>query len=157
MTLPALLTFHGDWEEYLDKVYDQYMADLISAPKYLRGKQIRARFNPPTQGKGFSFWHVISEGQSEESRTPDLRRCERIAWIAWMIERAEEADPRIRTWPSSRTTSRGTRERLVVWCEDAEYVVVLEENQQAFLLVSAYPVNQRRAAKLKFEWEAAQK
>lgn len=43
-----------------------------------------------TNGKHFGFWRVISDGELEDDRLPDLRRCERITWIAYLIANVEE-------------------------------------------------------------------
>jgi hypothetical protein len=154
---PPILPLEGDWKTYLDAIYEHYLADLIRRPIYVQGKPVRARFNPATDGKGFAFWHVISEGEKEEDRTPDLRRCERIRWIAWMLLRAANGDEQLLSWNSSRTQRRGTVERLVLFCEENKYTVVLEERDEYFLLVTAYPVSDRRATKLKAEYVTAQK
>lgn len=157
MSLPALILLSGGWNEYLDKVYGQYLQDIVESPKTLRGKPVRARYNPATQNKGFSFWHVISEGDTENERVPDIRRCERIAWIGWVLENADAANPRIKNLVTSRTSRRGTTERLLLWLEDADYVVILEERDHYFLLVTAYQVSGHRARKLKSDWDKSQK
>lgn len=157
MSLPDLIPLSGDWNEYLNKVYAQFHADIVASQKRFRGKPVRARYNPATDGKGFSFWHVISEGSQEEERTPDLRRCERIAWIGWVLTQADNSDERIKILVSVRTTRRGTTERTLLWYEEAEYVVVLEERDVYFHLVTAYPVTGKRAEKLRIEWVQSQK
>lgn len=154
---PPIIPLEGEWKDYLDTIYEHYLSDLIRVPKYLQGKQVKARFNPATADKGFSFWHVISEGEREEDRTPDLRRCERIRWIAWMLERASDGSDPLLRWKTTRTQRRGTVERLVLFCEQNSYAVVLEERSDYFLLVTAYPVAAGRAAKLKAEYLATQK
>lgn len=153
---PAIIPLHGEWADYLDQIYEHFLDDLIRNVRHLKGKPIRARFNPETNGKGFSFWHVISEGDEENERVPDLRRCERIRWIAWMIDQVANGAEHILTWNNTRTSRRGTVERLVLFCEEASYAVILEERADHLLLVSAYPVSGRRAAKLRAEWEASQ-
>lgn len=157
MSLPALILFNGDWEAYVDQVYSQYLDDIVTTPKIFRGKPVKARYNPATDGKGFSFWHLISEGSNEDDRTPDIRRCERISWIGWVIEQADSENPRIKNLVTTRTVRGRTTERLVLWCEDAEFVVILEERTQYFHLVTAYSVSGHRAEKLKKEWDADQK
>lgn len=157
MSLPALITLSGEWDDYLSDIYAQYLTDIVQQPKRLNGKPVRARYNPATHDKGFSFWHVISEGEREEDREPDLRRCERIAWIGWVLVEADQNNPRIKSWTNTRTSKRGTVTRLLLWVEDADYVVVLEERETYFLLVSAYPVSERRALKFQAEWEESQK
>lgn len=157
MSFPALILLSGEWDLYLNEIYAQYMEDIVVNRKHLRGKPVQARYNPSTDGKGFCFWHVISEGSEETERVPDLRRCERIRWIGWMIEKANSADPQIRSLPSTRTLKRGTVERLVLWCPEASYVVILEERTEYFLLVTAYQAQGHRAKKLQAEWEITQK
>lgn len=149
MTPPELLKFEGDWASYEDVIYAQYHADIVQNRPHLWGKRIAARFNPETKGKGFSFWHVVSEGSVEEERTPDLQRCERIAWIAWLIDRCDGCHEGFSWWISVRTTKKGRRENLVLWAEDHDYVVILEPRDNHVMLVSAYPLHGRRAAKLK--------
>ena len=56
---------------------------------------MRADTSTKTKGKGYAFWHVISEApqsnnRNESERIPNLRRCERIRWIAWAIEQADK-------------------------------------------------------------------
>ena len=46
--------------------------------------------------KPFTYWHLISEGEVEWDRKPDIRRCERIAWARDILNNAE--DKRIKTW-----------------------------------------------------------
>ena len=154
---PPVLPFSGDWQTYLDAIYGYYVAEVVRSTTYIQGKPVKARFNPATQGKGFSFWHVISEGKNEADRVPDLRRCERIRWIAWMLDRAASGDSDLLSWKSLRTQKRGTREHSVFYCEANSYVVILEEKDGYFLLVTAYPVTGGRAAKLRKEWEDTKK
>lgn len=154
---PPIVPFDGDWSAYLDSIYELYLAGIVRTPIHLHGKPVRARYNPDTAGKGFSFWHVISEGDTEDQRTPDLRRCERIRWIAWIIDRAANGDAQLLSWRSQRTLSRGTKERLVLFCDVNMYAVVLEERETYFLLITAYPVSDRRASKLRAEWSASRK
>lgn len=157
MNPPDLMLLAGEWADYVEAIYQCYLNDLIRNPKALLGKPIRARYNPATQGKHFNFWHVISEGQTEDDRQIDVRRCERISWIGWMIDRANAGDPRIRTWNNTRTLPRGTALRRLLWCAEFEYVVILDERPVEFFLTTAYPVRGRRAEKLLAEWGAARK
>ncbi|MNH30689.1 hypothetical protein D3C79_909980 [compost metagenome] len=43
-------------------------------------KRLGLKRHPVIQGKEATFWHMISEGNDEAERLPDLRRCERIRW-----------------------------------------------------------------------------
>ena len=66
------------------------------------------------------FWHCVAEGEIEENRTPDLRRCERIPWMRPVIEHASDAT--VDVWVEAQT-GKGSRPHL--WF-DQEYLVVLE-------------------------------
>lgn len=82
MELPALILFDGDWQGYVEKLYSVYLESIVNGNLKFNGLRINCQFRPDTQGKHFGFWHVISEGKTEEDRLPDFRRCERMSWIA---------------------------------------------------------------------------
>lgn len=156
-TLPAIVALTGDWGTYLDSIYEIYLDEVIRNSLTFKGKLVRARHNPATQGKGFAFWHVISTGSNEEDRLPDLRRCERIRWIKWIIKKADQGTDGILIWTNERTLRRGTAVRTLIFCEAVDYLVILEERANTFMLVSAYPVFARNKLKLKKEWQESQK
>ncbi len=84
MSYPDLIRlsdYDGDWGAYIDAVYAAYIAELVSLKLAFLGKPLRFKHDPATDGKGFAFWHAVSEATQtklEEDRIPDLRRCERI-------------------------------------------------------------------------------
>lgn len=99
-SLPPLIPlddFHGNWEQYVDKLYQIFLKEVVNAQLTFQGLPVHVRFQPMVDGKGFGFWHIISEGPKENKRTPDLRRCERLRWIPWMIKNVEHAEL-IRWW-----------------------------------------------------------
>ena len=54
---------------------------MVDAAVSSRGWCVSARRHPETKGKGYGFWHVISEAsqinnRNEGERIPNLRRCE---------------------------------------------------------------------------------
>lgn len=85
MSLPDLFLFNGDWENYENALYQIYLDDIVNAQLQFRGLSISCQYRPESKNKHFGFWHVISEGEIEDDRTPDFRRCERIRWIAYLI------------------------------------------------------------------------
>jgi hypothetical protein len=97
------------------------------------GVPVRCRYHPPSKGKGFGFWHVIQEGPAEQDRIPDLRRCERIRWISWMIRQVGK-DPRITHWKEER----GRQKDVLLWMEEMDYLVVLSRRRSYLLLKTAY-------------------
>jgi hypothetical protein len=149
--LPELLLledFNGNWQRYEDEVYSRFYTDFIESRPTLEGLPFYIkRFLD--KGKERGFWHCIQEGPVEEIRTPDLRRCERIAWIRSIIEHAN--DLTIKKWEKK---VRG-RTRHLLWSEEAEYLVVLEKRRTAWILWTAYCVTMpHRKRKLQREYEA---
>jgi len=104
---------------------------------------------PLEQGKEATFWHLISEGDIEKDRLPDLRRCERIRWPRPTIEHATNVG--VKVWRNQR----GGETRVCIWCEAAEFLVVLAKRSTYYLLWTAYPVvEEHRKRKLRKEYEA---
>jgi hypothetical protein len=154
MSAPNLLPFSGDWETYVESVYQRYYADIIAQPPSIWGNAVKVRWNPVSKDKPFNFWHVISEGEVEEDRTPDLTRCARIGWIAWVLSCCDQNHECVRWYLSERSTSRGRKVNLVLWAHEENYVVIVEPRPGYALLVSAYPVIGRRTDKLQKEYDA---
>lgn len=119
--LPELLRMDdhgGRWQEFCDAVYAVFNRDFIASQPNLDGEWVRCRRDPLYDGKEAGFWHCVQQGADEAARTPDMGRCERIAWIRAIIEHAHEES--IDRW----TTTRGTDSRCVLWFRE-EYVVIL--------------------------------
>ena len=135
MELPPLETFSGNWEEYIDHVYGVYCSLILGSDLRFRGLPVKPRFTPESRGKIYGFWHVTSTGYIEEDRTPDLRRCERIRWISWMIENVDNYDEI--TWWDEKINSN--KREVVLWLEAEQFVIVLAWRSQGYwLLKTAY-------------------
>jgi len=132
--LPELFLFEdygGDWQRYEDEVYSRFYTDFIeSRPLFQRMPVYVKRFLE--KGKERGFWHLVQEGPVEKVRIPDIRRCERVAWIRSIIEHAD--DPRIKGWSKKVKT----KTRHLLWFEEAEYLVILEKRRSAWVLCTAY-------------------
>lgn len=91
---PELMPWNGaNWETYEDAIYDAYLETVAYAGLRFRDDPVKVRFQPNFKHKGYGFWHLISEApdqanRNEDDRVPDLRRCERVRWIAWCIKNA---------------------------------------------------------------------
>ena len=83
------------------------------------------------KGKERAFWHLTSEGDVENERIPSLRRCERIRWIRFILENSEEGF--VKKWSNKR---KG-REHICLALESFEYIVVLGQRKDYYLLLSA--------------------
>lgn len=146
-----LNSFSGNWELYLEHLYGIYEKDFIKSRPALNGEALKIKRHPKADGKDATFWHLISAGEIEIDRTPDLRRCERIGWPKPIIENAN--DSRLKIWKNER---RGET-RILLWFEQVEYLVVLSERKDYLLFWTAYPVTQNHSKrKLQKEYEQYQ-
>jgi len=101
--LPELLemeNYNDDWAIYFDAVYAIFKKDFVDNRATFQGKPLGLKKYPEYQGKSATFWHMISEGSEETERTPDIRRCERIAWPRPIIENWEKNE--IYCWKNKR-------------------------------------------------------
>ena len=133
MDLPPLIPFGGEWQSYEDAIYTAYLETIVQNDLRFNNLPVRPRYTPETKGKHFGFWHMISEGDVEEDRTPDLARCERIRWAGWVIEHCFE-HPEISWW----VEKRGSNNEIVIWVEKEQYVVVLSERRDYWMLKTSY-------------------
>ncbi len=139
MPLPDLLPFTGDWLSYEDDLYRTYLTRIVNANLSFNGLPIKCQYRPPSKNKHFGFWHVISEGDIEDDRLPDLRRCERIGWIAYLIADVG-TDTEISWWENKR----GSNTHVVIWHERENFAVILARRSNFYLLKSAYCVESHR-------------
>ncbi|HET9034222.1 MAG TPA: hypothetical protein VFN25_15125 [Dokdonella sp.] len=136
---PELLPFEGEWGSYEDVLYDAFLTSFVRADIRFKGWRIKAQYRPDTRGKGFSFWHVISEAPSRENRNendriPALSRCARIRWIAWTIEQANLGMDGFSWWENRRGRETG----VVIWAERWDFAVILSKRNEFYLLKTAY-------------------
>ena len=150
--LPPLVLFSdhgGDWESYLEAIYDHFKQDFIDSKPVFQGRRLGLKRHPLTLGKEATFWHMIQEGVVEEQRTPDFRRCERIRWPRPIIE--HDTDDAVKVWENQR---RGEK-RICLWFEQENYLVILADRGKYILPWTAYLVEQpHRQRKLQKEYEA---
>jgi hypothetical protein len=149
--LPPLVLlgdYGGDWDAYLNAIYAYFKRDFVDSKPAFEGRRLGLKRHPLTHEKEATFWHMIQEGRIEDERTPDLRRCERIRWPRPIIEHADE--PAVKVWRNQR----GREERVCLWFEDEDYLVVLADRGGYILPWTAYLVEQpHRKRKLQKEYE----
>lgn len=155
--LPDFFIFKGvlassdDWLSYVEDLYKIFCDTLLSLPALtFQGLPIRIKRHPEYQSKHFAFWHLITEGNLEDKRTPDFRRCERLAWISWVISNADR-HPDINWWENERKSQK----HIVLWLEKENYAVILARRNGYLLLKSHYPVELHRAETFRKERAAA--
>lgn len=150
-TIVELSQFSGNWDRYLNHIYTIFEKDFLKTRPVFNGTLLNVKRHPKTNGKEATFWHLISTGEIEVDRTPDLRRCERIGWPKPIIENFNHQS--LKVWKNER---RGET-RILLWFEEAEYLVVLAKRKDYILFWTAYPVIQNHSKrKLQKEYEKYQ-
>lgn len=144
MSLPDIYEFHGDWATYVEELYEIYLDEVANAGLTFNSLPVRTRFNPMTDNKGYGFWHIISDGEVEEERNIDIRRCERVPWVPYWITTAKTPPAPISWWKNKR----GSDTHIVIFNEENRYVVILAERKDYYLLKTAYTARSRRAQQL---------
>lgn len=153
--LPPLILFTqygGDWDQYLEAIYSIFKVDFIDSNSIFRGRPLRLKRHPMSYGKEATFWHMISDGEDEENRNIDFRRCERIRWPKPIIEHSTEVV--IKVWENVRTTKKGPQTRICLWIEAQEYLFILADRGEYLLPWTAYMVTKtHQKDKLQKEFE----
>jgi hypothetical protein len=121
---------------------------LDSVPRF-QGQPLHIKREPLMEGREATFWHLITEGEIEQTRNPHEMRCERIRWPRPVIERCPCTD--LKVWRNRRAGGP----RTVIALHDFSYVVILAERKGYYLPWTAYPVDRGHTRrKLQKEHEA---
>jgi hypothetical protein len=153
--LPPLILledYKGNWNTYINAVYQHFHKDFVESRPSFQRVPVFARYHPPYDGKGATFWHLVSEGIQESERIPDLRRCERIPWPRPIIE--SKGFMEVKVWETIRSWKGLKQRRINFALDNFSYIVVIAESQKGFDLVTAYHVEKlQRREKLRKEFE----
>lgn len=156
--LPPLVLLEdscGDWKTYEEVLYSWFEADFLRSSPHWPGKRVGLKRHPMSQGKEATFWHFISEGETEADRMIDVRRCERIRWPrptmeAFLDRRPVAGDP-IVWWKNER---RGEG-RFLLALPDFSYLMIVADRGDYVLPWTQYHVNQEhRRNKYRKEYHA---
>lgn len=153
--LPDLILFEsykGNWNAYVNAIYKHFHKDFVESRPSFQKFSIFARYHPPYEEKGATFWHLVSEGSQESERIPDLRRCERICWPRPIIE--NENSMEVKIWETIRAWKNQKQRRVNFALDNFSYIVVIAETRKGFDLVTAYHLEKsHRREKLRKEFE----
>jgi len=133
--LPDLIELEGDWQNYIKKVYAIFKKDFIDRKLLYNGLHVGMKKHPLVDGKEYTFYHITHEGNIENERTPDLRRCERIGWARPVIENGNKWSLKI--W----TQKRNGKTRICIWLElenEPDYIVILDFRKTYYMLWTAF-------------------
>lgn len=154
---PEYDDYDGDWERYCTDCYELYSRDFLASkpPWPIDGKRFNIKRQPMVEGRCHTFWHIITEGDDEASRTPNFDRAARVTWARAILEEFARLYP---ATSSSRIVwwieKRGGEDRIHIALADFSYLVVVADRGEYVLLWTAFPIerdHQRRRRRLAFE------
>jgi len=156
--LPPLVLLedsNGDWNRYVELLYQFFRQDFIDAKPKWPNKRVGLKRIPIDQGKEATFWHFISEGESEPDRTPATHRCQRSRWPRPTMEavpgRKPTGNDRIVWWQNYRKGEP----RYLLALPDFSYLVVVADRGDYVLPWTQFPVErQHTRAKLQNDFNA---
>ena len=132
--LPEIIQWDGDWEKYVETIYDAYSRTYTEAsPFYYRGMVVKSRRRPVANDKDGGFWHIIGGSNGK----PEPRRCERVLWARAIIENAD--DERVLVWDEPSPHDGGVVD-TVFWLKEADYYVIIARRTNCWVIRSAYSV-----------------
>lgn len=138
LELPDLIhfdDFDGDYERYIERVYEIFAQDFIQNRLYFRRLPVRFKRLPEFQNRSCTFYHITHTGSDEQNRTPDLRRCERIGWVRPVIEQCDNWN--LKVWEQLR---KG-KIRICIWLDlegEPDLVVILDKRSDCVLLWTVF-------------------
>ncbi|MCF0218985.1 MAG: hypothetical protein HUK14_04310 [Muribaculaceae bacterium] len=138
LELPELVKledYGGNFAVYLEAVYELFKQEFIYQRPAYRGIRLGLKKHPLEGGKEATFWHMTSEGKDETTRTPDLRRMERIRWPSVLISESEH--PYLKVWENIR----GTKTNILIFHEEENYLVVLRKGSDYIIPWTAYLID----------------
>ncbi len=131
-SLQLLQDFGGNWDAYKQALYQIFLDTIVDKLSFL-GLPISCRYFQPIGDMHRSFWHMITEGGlDDEERIPDLRRCERIAWVPHLINHSDNSE--ILCWENKRKANINT----VLWLPPESYMIILSKRRDYYLLTTCY-------------------
>ena len=135
LELPELILmedFGGNFDAYNQAVYDVFQKDFIKSRPTFNGTKLRLKKHPYVEGKEYTYYHFTHSGDIEIDRLPDFIRMERIPFPRPMIDNSNHSD--LRVW----RVKRGSKERILIFSETEQYLVVLEDRGEYILPWTAY-------------------
>jgi len=119
-----------------------------------RGAEVRIHRFPhkANANRWQTYWHAVTEGYPEELRKlPVPERLERIPWCRPVVENEEDAV--VKVWANFRGQSR----HVCIWFDRINYIVILKQCSDHFLLKTTYCPQSRRKQQLHREYAAWKK
>ncbi len=133
--------------------YAIFQDDWIDSPSF-RGDDVRVHRHPHTANgdRWHTYWHAVTEGSPEKERvTPIPERLERVPWCKPVVENGSDAV--VKVWANIR----GRDQHVCIWFDRINYIVILKQCKDHFLLKTTYCPESRRKQQLHREYAAWKK
>jgi hypothetical protein len=137
LNLPEIVCLEdcgGDILNYIEVIYDIFKEDFVTNKPFFEGRRLGLKKYPYVEGKEYTFYHMTHDGNVEDERIPNLRRCERMPFPRPIIEQSNHSS--VKCWKNKR----GTKDRILIFYEQEDYLVVLEDRGDFILPWTAYLV-----------------
>jgi hypothetical protein len=146
--LMYLNDYAGNFQKYFNAVYAFFENDFIKTQPQYGGLKVAVRKYPEVDGLHRTFYHITHEGEDENNRQPDIRRMERIRFPKFVID--NNTHSKILIWKNKR----GKDERIVLFNEAQNYIVILTNRTEYYMFITAYYVEkEHRKRSLLKEYE----
>ena len=132
--LPPPLEVPSYNEEMFEGLYTKFKRDFVWSQPRLKGCVVRLADPFLIRGKERTFWHIISTGDSEQTREIDLKRCRNINWVKPIIENCGSSG--VLDWEILE--GRNLKTKLLLYPGD--YLIVLKRSSTCFKLITALPI-----------------
>lgn len=144
--------YNGNYKSYEEYLYGVFKADLYNRKVFYKNKPVSLKRFPEQLGKEFSFYHLTCKNfnhtGNEEDREPDLRRCERLHWIKPSIETNHLVTCNQQCFVAYIKRVRN-KDRVHLLNKEDRYMIVLEEREDYYLLVTAYYIEHENTLRRK--------
>lgn len=140
----------NDWNKYLDLLYREYLKDFSDENLIHKGNRVKTLTELDYTMRQQTFNHITTKGSFD--RLYNKQRCERLKWIRPIIEGNCDECATFYYFPDLNW-KKGKSRRYMLWCVDYDFVVILEQRNDVFFLITAYCIvyeNKRKDLKNKY-------
>lgn len=148
--LPGLIPWnqeHGEtWEQYEQRLFHVFQNEFRESFQY-DGKPVHYKRMPYDGIYPEAFMHLTTCNQDNSgSRLPDAERSERISWPRPVVEHhpfCEICEYTQCTQPWVWRKNDKNKDRVKIYLPNQQYLVVLGERRDYWVLITAYYVNRQ--------------
>ena len=125
-----------NWVAVQNKAYNFFLNDIVYRFFKFKGKRTYGSACGEARCHWERFEHIITKGDDEEERIPNIDRLKRITWIRPLIELNCNCED-YKVFPD---TTKKNKKRWCIWCSKTNFIVILEDKGKNFRLITAFIV-----------------